>query len=106
MIRNSLDLKTQLKVVEVLKKKEPWQDMTIEQITKEVEAELQIPLTVANIRNIIKAAEIKTKSSSPEERLLQIVCGAILNLYCVQKINIPNEFYDICKSLKNSGAGK
>lgn len=102
MTRNSLDLKSQLMIVEALKKGEPWQDITYEEIAKKIEADLQIPLTGNNIKGIVKAADIKVGRSDPQEQMAKTICEAIHWLYVDSPKQMPKKFQDICKALKVS----
>lgn len=96
---NRLTLGDQLKIVEFLKKGEPWVDVTYDHIARECEKELQFPITSANVLTVAKAAEIKIGKSDPQDKVVRTIVSAIYGPYQCSAYEMPKDFADLVKSL-------
>lgn len=80
-MRNSLSLPQQLSVVEWLKRNGPFLEETYGDIAKRCEKELELPLTNANIRGIMKAIGMEVVKKIEEDEILKTLTMALYGLY-------------------------
>lgn len=106
-MKTILTLEMQLKAIKYLKKNPPVSGEGMSEITKRTSQELQIPLTDANLRTIMKAIGMKTSMSAirgkgNNHHVTQrdkVIVESLLNIFAHISVKAPDSLVELARKM-------